>query len=506
MSDVVYHSCGIPDFQGNPLIEALPRPISARDLAKALIEHPGYDSKCRSVPQEERRLLTQVVTQFYQPGSKDIELFEMVDRSLRWGYAWRNPLSPYYRLRFGSGAPLESSGAYYVPYIPTTGGFALLGISGLGKTSAIRKILSLYPQVISHRNYNGIHFQETQVVWIHLDMPKDGSLKGLSSSFFAEIDRCCGTNFSDQYNGKRTTLDTMLQGMTKVAASTHVGIIVLDEIQNLCTTKNNDNIPQKALNFIVTMINSINVPVVMVGTPRALSFFQKEFQQAKRASAQGAALWERMNDDVEWNTFVHAMWVYQYTSQKVPLTEELSHKLYEESLGIPFLAVQIYKLTQEKAMASGRETFDGNDFHIIASGKMGLTKPMVESLRSGKDINLKAFLDLSPFTTKDYQSLYPDTPSPAAPPQTADKKTVQQKAISTMLGLGLTNSDAKHFVNLVLAKHPDCQSDTVIAREAYAEYLKKETAPKEENKDESSDGPVVVEGYEQNLSNGLIGL
>ena len=509
MSEVTYQHYSIQDFQGNPLIEALPPLLSTREIVRKLIERPEYDPKNRQAPQAERLMLTQKVTQFYQPSSRDVELFQMIDRSLRWGYVWRNPLDPSYRLRFGKGLAQKKEGAYYTPYVPTTGGFALLGVSGLGKTSSTRKILSLFPQVVFHRCYEGTHFQETQVVWVHMDCPKDGSLKGLCSAFFAEVDRACGTTFASQYaGGKRTTLDDMMQGMVKVAASIHLGIVILDEVQNLCVSRTSDNIPLKTLNFVVTMINTINVPVVMVGTPRALSFFQKEFQQAKRASSQGAALWERMEEDQEWDMFVRAMWSYQYTSNKVSLTKKLSHMLYEESVGIPFLAVQIYKLVQEKAIAFDAETFQGEDFRLIATRKMGLTKPMAESIKSGREINLKSFLDLTPFTSEDYARLYPSAASSAEPPKPADKGTIQQKATATLLGMGLIARDARHYVDLVLARHPDCKSDAIIAREAYAEYLKKEIASEKEDpgKKDKENSSNVAEGYENNISNGTIGL
>ena len=294
--------------------------------------------------------------------------------------------------------------------------------------------------------------------------------------------------------------------MIEVAASVHVGIIVLDEIQNLCTSKSIENIPLKTLNFIVTMINTINVPVVMVGTPRALSFFQRELQQAKRASSQGAALWEKMEEGNEWKLFVRAMWGYQYTAKEIPLTDEMMHALYLESVGVPFLATHIYKLAQEKAMTTGTETFNAKDFHLIACKKLGLTKPMVEALKSGREINLKAFLDLTPFTREECQRIFPTSPIPpeSEPPKPVDKQTVQQTALSTLLGMGLSEHDAKRYVNLALAKHPECPSSILIAREAYGEYLNNtEVIPENPKKDSSSD---VVTGYEANLSNGIIGL
>lgn len=506
MSKVVYHPCNIPDFQGNPLIQALPPLMDTKDVARALIERPASGDQFRSMSQKERRKLTETVTRFYQPSTRDVELYDMIDRSLRWGYVSRNPLKPEYRVRFSGGKVLDEEGSYYIPYIPTTGGFLLMGITGLGKTSATRKILSLYPPLIRHQCFEGIHFQETQIVWLSMDCPSDGSLKGLCSKFFAEVDRLTGTTYYNQYSSSRTTLDTMMQAMTRIAASFHLGILVLDEIQNLCTSKSSENIPVKTLNFLITLINTICVPVVLIGTPRALPVFQAEMQQAKRATAQGAALWERMPEGPDWAMFVKALWPYQYTANAVELTDEMAHSLYEESIGIPFLAVQIYKLVQEKAIVSNTEIFTAEDFQVIAKSKMKLTQPMVQALKSGKSYNLSEYLDLTPFTPDDYRKLFPKQAPIPQPPTPDEKQSVQEKAIQTLLGLGLSYAEAKIYVNSYSAKHMDCDSEVIIARESYKAYLAKEAEKETDEKPQEPSFPVVEEGYDENLSKGVVGI
>ncbi len=508
MGKVIYQHTNEKSFQGNPLLEALPPVMSTREAARKLIEQPDYSPDCRMASPEERLVMTQKVSRFYQPSLKDINLLADVDKCIRWGYSERNPLSADYRLRFGAGAVAREEGYSYARFIPTDGGVAVLGISGLGKTSSMRKILSLYPQIITHREYENTHFQETQVVWLHTDIPRDGSLKSLCSDFFYNIDRLCGTDFARQYAGNRTKANDMMEGLCKVALNVHLGIWVLDEFQNLCPSSRSNRVSIDTLNTIVNLVNRINVPIIMIGTPRALPIFRKELQQVKRASSQGHDYWERMEEDEEWEMFVRAMWRYQFTAIEVPLTDDLVHHIYEESVGIPFLATQLYKLVQEKAILSGSEKFDEKDIHKIANKKLGLAKPMVKALKSGKDYDLKAFLDLGPFTLEDYQYVFAENPAPPENHQAPDKQSIQSKAFKTLIGMGLSPKEVKHFLNLALANHPDCQSDSIIAREAYAEYLKKAECNEEntkENDHEIKTAEVAI-GYEENLANGTIGL
>ena len=79
----------------------------------------------------------------------------------------------------------------------------------------------------------------------------------------------------------------------------------------------------------MTLVNTIGIPVIMIGTPKALSILQNEFQQAKRGSGQGDALWERMPTDTSWDLFCRAIWTYQYTKGHIPFATGMKDALYE---------------------------------------------------------------------------------------------------------------------------------------------------------------------------------
>ncbi len=507
-SAVTYHPETIPAFKGIPTIECLPPRLSMTDLIKDLTkDRPEYHESDRMKSPEDRGMLTQILLRLYQPCEKDIDIYNKVERCIRWGYADRNPFSPTFIQQRQHEFEAQNRGEGFVQYTqsyPTTNGFALLGISGLGKSTTLRHILSRYPQVVRHKRYNGIPFNETQIVWIHMDYPEDGSLKGLCSGFFEQIDNLLGTDYFSQYGEKKATLNKMRIAMARIARNYHLGVIVIDEIQSLAVAKD-ESIPVKTLNFLVTLVNTIGVPVILVGTPRALTFLQKEFQQAKRASGQGDALWEHMQNNHVWRMFVTAIWKYQYTRQKVELTDQMADALFEEAVGIPFLAVHIYKLVQEYAIYSGVETFTPQSFHTIASQKMKLTLEMRRSLLSGKDINLQQYLDLTPFRADDFKQTITQEINPVEPaaPVPVPKPDLREMAVQALLALGLDHPRAMNCVNRALARFPGCSHSSILAREAYHDFLQNQ------DKEKTSTIPikkVLTAGYAENLSNGLIGI
>jgi len=60
----------------------------------------------------------------------------------------------------------------------------------------------------------------------------------------------------------------MLGDVARVSALHSVGVLVIDEIQHL--EKSRSGGAAKMLNFFVTLTNVIKVPVLFIGTPKAL--------------------------------------------------------------------------------------------------------------------------------------------------------------------------------------------------------------------------------------------
>lgn len=472
--DALYRDESLDEFRFNPLIEALPAPFEPGDAIKKLMVRPPYSEADRQCPSSRRQLLTQRIVRLHQPMEREVDVFGRIDRCIRWGYADRNPLSPAYAAQLAAGYEASSAGGglnYVGGCHPHTYGFSILGISGIGKSTAVETVLSLYPQVIRHASYRGIPLHMHQISWMKLDCSCDGSLKGLCMDFFRGLDDLLGTGYCRQYGSRRATLDQMMIAMSRLCVSHNVGVLVIDEIQNLCGAQK--GVPERVLNFFVTLVNTVGVPVIMVGTPKALSILRNEFQQAKRGSGQGDALWERMKNDASWELFCRAVWTYQYTKGSVPFTTRMRNALYDEAQGIPFLAVHIYKLVQEDAILSEKETFSAKDIHRVASEKMGLTKPMREAMKAGKEVDLRQYVDIAPFSYSDFKDNYSvaaELKSPAeGPPKTP---SVQEAATVTLMGLGLSHAEASSFVCAALAEDKSgCPAAQAIARKAYQFYL-----------------------------------
>lgn len=400
-----YRRQKLPSYKGNPLLEAL-RPILKEEEVAALLRYdPGYNEEYRQWASELRLHLILDAMRFVEPLTNHIALQQILDGLIRSGYVERNPFPRKAHL-LKSRARLEriKEGLGSLPPPHSTGReVSVIGLSGVGKSTALRSILALYDQVINHGRYRDQPFTLRQLVYVKLECPQDGSLGGLCKAFFKEVDRLLETNTYHLYvrSGKRT-VDEMLIDMAGVASRHFLGLLVIDEIQNLREAQGDG--AARAHNFLVQLDNELGIPVVLVGTPRAQAVLTGEFRRARRASGLGAFPWDRMREDGEWDVFLKALWKYQYVRKPIPFTEELRHTLYFESQGITDLAVKLYMLAQVEAIA--RATDDGEVkveeevtkdlIEEVAQDRLRYMQRFLNALRKNDPAELKKYQDIAP--------------------------------------------------------------------------------------------------------------
>ncbi|WP_067625006.1 ATP-binding protein [Alicyclobacillus acidiphilus] len=394
-----YRDQDVVDYRYNPFIEALPPILSQEEVIDHLAVYPPFD------PQTERQLethirfhLVQRLFQYFQPLGVHLDLESRISRLIRQGYVYRNPIQPGFLEQIDGGQERMRNRTVELSrnqaFRSTQSALTIIGPSGLGKSTAINRILSLYPQVIVHSEYKGTPFSAYQITWLKLDCPHDGSIKGLTIDFFRNVDLLLGTRYYRQYGSARYPISALQPAMSQISRTYGLGLLVIDEIQHLSTAKSQG--AEKMLNYFVTLVNTIGIPVVLIGTNNAAGVLQSQFRQARRGSGQGDMIWERMKRDASWDLLIEGLWDYQWVQKPVPLTPELSAELYDLSQGIVDIAVKIFVMAQIRAMSSGKETLSASLFRQVANEQLRLVQPMLSSLRSGDIRELAKYEDIQP--------------------------------------------------------------------------------------------------------------
>jgi hypothetical protein len=156
------------------------------------------------------------------------------------------------------------------------------------------------------------------------------------------------------------------------------------------------------LNFFVQLVNTIGVPVILVGTYKALCLLTGELRQARRGTGQGDLVWDRMVENDVWQLFVESLWRYQYVRHPSPLTHELSQVLYDVSQGITDFAVKAYMLAQIRAITTGEECVRENLIRSVAADSFRLANPILSALRKGNTRALLNVEDIRPIDLDSY--------------------------------------------------------------------------------------------------------
>lgn len=357
-----YKKQEIFEYQGNPLIEVYDL-FTEDQVIKKLEVFPPYDPCERLKDKEYRINCTPRLFRYYQPINRNLELHRSFSLLLRQGYVGRNPFKRETIMRLNQNYQHLISLNYEVN--TTAAGFTLIGVSGGGKSIGFERELSMFPQVIVHETPLNFY----QITWLKLECPT--TLKGLCIDFFLEVDRLLGTNYQ-KYANAHNSIETMLAYMVQIARLHYIGALVIDEVQNLQTTKAGG--AASILNFFVSLVNKIGIPVVFIGNMEALFVLQSKFRQARRGSGQGDMVWKRMKRNVEWDILIEGMWKYQWTKKEIALTEEIKDTIYEESQGIIDIAIKLYYLTQRHVIDYESEEITPRVISIVSKQYLNLVR------------------------------------------------------------------------------------------------------------------------------------
>ncbi|MDR2648747.1 MAG: ATP-binding protein [Clostridiales bacterium] len=500
----------LPEYKNNPLIEALPPILEDSGKVIDMLSHnDGHHDGERQLSSQHRMHCVLRLFRYFQPLEQHIDIEQRFSLCIRQGYLHRSPLSPDYAMALADGHKVIKSGSYILPieYNPTGSGFTIIGLSGIGKTSAVTRVLNLYPQVIVHSRYHDTPLILKQIVWLKLECPHDGLVKGLCMEFFGAVDRAAGTNYFEMYAKRASTIDILMLRMEQIARLHCVGVLVIDEIQHLTLAKGGGS--EKMLNFLVTLVNKIGIPVVLIGTTLAMEVLQSKFRQARRSSGhQGDLLWDRMKNDTSWDIFVSTMWKNQWTRQIVLINDEFKNALYYESQGIADIAVKLYAMAQIRAIGLQTDIITPDDFHIVASEKLGLVKPALDALRSGDKKRIAAIGDIAPISIEDYYMAYLSMLPPATEsvPEKRTEITLSEQVVLKLLEMGIEPTQAKRLVGKAMAGNTGKKTLAGLILKAVTLYASESENTKQDSDDGGAPNDVrEASGYDGMKAAGLVG-
>lgn len=277
--DAIYTPAHLDCDKGNPFIEALPGPVT-KDAIKNLYFIPYLDKCTYEAPVEEQLLEVQRLKDIRMP----LPFLPIME------YMYHDALMMSHRRRFKDlrnrpfnitiqdRTEVQNVGTKTALGGDTGIGLTLLGIGGCGKSEAISRMLSRYPQIIHHSIKNVGEF--IQVVWLNVITPANANLTDLYISIAEALDEALD-NMQPIYSElikKEKSVGAKAKFIAKLIRLFNISSIILDEIQNLLIGKNQVT----SYNSLMEIINTTKIALVLVGTEEAYTKLCAKYYLARR--------------------------------------------------------------------------------------------------------------------------------------------------------------------------------------------------------------------------------
>lgn len=396
-------------YLGNVLVSRMPPIPSPMEALRALKYDPPLPGDISSVPVHVRLHLLMGVRDLHVPSLIERRLLQTVDLMVRQGYSYRDPKSAL------TWSAVSGEAQRTGIRLPKAMAAAVEGISGVGKTEAcLRSLASLGPQVIRHKSFPKLVGGLNQVVWLAVQVPPSGKARDLARALMEAWDTATEGHRFSSWLSKSHTPDGMkaLDEWRQVAASGFLGILHLDEVQNLFhirslkdRRKRKDSlghlelsvVEDQVLRWFLNLTNSGQIPVLVSGTPDGIAALSKRLSTLQRIHTAGYHRFDPFTDPkgsefVE--SFLPQLGRLQYVSKPLAIDDKLATKILELTGGINRIIIALWIAAHRVAFERADDDLRLNDFSVAASTWLAPLAPAVSAVRKRDPIAMAAYEDL----------------------------------------------------------------------------------------------------------------
>lgn len=313
--------------------------LIAEELHNALLSLPAYDDCIKDGSPSERLMALSDLYKVYVPNSMSYEVYSKLYLSILHSISKKESMDAVLQSNINV---KQIRGAIADGVLGGADSFTIIGTSGIGKSSAINHSINL---IIKEPI---IHTVSAEIIpCLVVQTPFDSSVKGLLLAILLRVDEVLGSTYYDNALKAHATVD-MLVGTVSNVCIRHVCLLVCDEVQNLANSRNG-----KALVGVLTqLINNSGISIAFVGTPASAPFFEQALHLARRTVG---LKYGPMQYDDDFKNLCGQLWEYQYTKEKVEMTDSILIWLYEHSAGLISILISLVHDAQEIAILDGTE-------------------------------------------------------------------------------------------------------------------------------------------------------
>ena len=257
----------------NDMLYNIPKMKNGNELKDAISYLPEYDENIRYADVNTRLISLSDLYSIYIPSTMSIEIYNKLYLALIQSMQKKfTQLSV--KQRYENNKMIQKQMANGI--LGGSDSFTIIGKSGIGKSSAINHAVSL----ITENKLIEINYPYTKIIpCLTVQCPFDSSVKGLLLEILRMVDTILESDYYTSVRTSRSATVDMLIGMVSTIALNHIGLLIVDEIQNVVSSKNGKNL----IGALTQLINNSGISICMVGTPECTKFFEQAMQLARRS-------------------------------------------------------------------------------------------------------------------------------------------------------------------------------------------------------------------------------
>lgn len=323
----------------------LPEMKSGNELISALSIIPEYDETICQQNQAVRLMALSELYQIYIPSQMSLEIYSKLYLALLRSMQKKGTQMAI-KQRYENYRAIQQQS--YSGILGGSDSFTIIGTSGIGKSSAISRAISLITEnriIETDKPYTKI------IPCLIVQCPFDSSVKGLLLEILRKVDEELGTDHYIHAVKSRASTTDMLIGAVSSIALNNIGMLVVDEIQNVVNSKNGKSL----IGALTQLINNSGISICMVGTPESTVFFEQAMQLARRSVG---LQYTTMKYDEYFQSFCKIIFKYQFLKNRTEITAAITEWLYEHSAGVISVVVSLIHDAQEIAILTGKEVLN----------------------------------------------------------------------------------------------------------------------------------------------------
>ena len=323
----------------------LPEMKSGNELISALSIIPEYDETICQQNQAVRLMALSDLYQIYIPSQMSLEIYSKLYLALLRSMQKKGTQIAI-KQRYENYRAIQQQS--YSGILGGSDSFTIIGTSGIGKSSAISRAISLITEnriIETDKPYTKI------IPCLIVQCPFDSSVKGLLLEILRKVDEELGTDHYIHAVKSRASTTDMLIGAVSSIALNNIGMLVVDEIQNVVNSKNGKSL----IGALTQLINNSGISICMVGTPESTVFFEQAMQLARRSVG---LQYTTMKYDEYFQSFCKVIFKYQFLKNHTEITAAITEWLYEHSAGVVSVVVSLIHDAQEIAILTGKEVLN----------------------------------------------------------------------------------------------------------------------------------------------------